>query len=259
MNGNLYNGDCREVIPKLGPVNLVVTSPPYNVGIPYDTHDDLMEPEEYYKFIRDVFRKVYYILPDDGRVAINIPYEVNYKKCGGVRTFLVSKIWSILESIGYQFGATIDLNEISPHKTKLTAWGSWLSPSAPYVYNPKECVIICYKRVWKRITKGTSYFNEDNKKEFIKYASGVWDYRAETQKLTEANYSLDIPLPVIKMFSWKEDIVLDPFFGSGTTGLACEMLGRRWIGIELSENYQNIAVKRIKEYVKIQRGRKEFF
>jgi len=235
MNGNLYNGDCRDVIPKLGPVNLVVTSPPYNVGIPYDTHNDLMHPEEYYEFIRDVFSKIYYIMPDDGRLALNIPYEVNYKKSGGGRTFLAS------------------------HKSKLTAWGSWLSPSAPYVYNPKECVIVCYKKVWKRITKGTSYFNESNKKEFIKYVAGVWDYRAETQKLTEANYSLDIPLPAIKMFSWKEDIVLDPFFGSGTTGLACEMLGRRWIGIELSENYQNIAVKRIKDYVKIQRSKKEFF
>ena len=91
MNGNLYNGDCREVIPKLGPVNLVITSPPYNVGIPYDGYDDLIEPEEYFEFIRDVFRQIYYILPDDGRVAINVPFEVNYKKSGGGRLFLASR------------------------------------------------------------------------------------------------------------------------------------------------------------------------
>ena len=151
------------------------------------------------------------------------------------------------------------MNEVSPEKSKLTAWGSWLSPSAPYVYNPKECIIVCYKRTWKRLTKGTSYFNDENKKEFIKYASGIWDYRAETKKRTEANFSLDIPLPCIKMFSWKEDIVLDPFMGSGTTALACEMLRRRWIGIEQSTKYQNIAIKRIKDYVRTQESKKVFF
>ena len=259
MNGNLYNGDCRDIIPKLDPVNLVITSPPYNVGIPYDGYDDLVHPELYYDFIRDVFSKIYYILPDDGRLAINIPYEVNYKKSGGGRVFLASKIWNILEKIGYQYVTTIDLNETSPHKSKLTAWGSWLSPSAPYVYNPKECIIVCYKNVWKRLTGGTSYFNQENKKEFIKYAAGVWDYRAETQKLTEANFSLDIPLPCIKMFSWKEDIILDPFMGSGTTALACEILGRCWKGIEQSEKYSSVTLTRVKEYVKIQESKKEFF
>jgi len=259
MNGKLYNGDNREIIPKLENVNLVITSPPYNVGIKYDSHDDLMHPEEYYEFIRDVFSKVYYILPDDGRLAINIPIQVNYKKSGGSLIFLSAKIWNILEKIGFNYIATIDLDETSPHMSKRTAWGSWLSPSAPYVYNPKECVIICYKNVWKRINKGTSYFNKDNKKEFMNYVTGMWDYRAETKKLTEANFSLDIPLPAIKLLSWKEDTILDPFMGSGTTGLACEMLDRKWIGIEKSEKYYNVALKRIKEYVKIQRGRKEFF
>jgi len=258
MNGKLYNGDCREIIPTLEKVNLVVTSPPYNVGISYDTHNDLMPVDKYYEFIYDVFGKIYDIMPDDGRLALNIPYEVNFKNCGGSRVFLASDIWNILSTIGYQYVTTVDLNETSPQKSKLTAWGSWNSPSAPYIYNPKECVLICYKKVWKRLTKGTSYFNQDNKKEFIKYVSGIWDYRAETQKLTEANFSLDIPLPAIKILSWKEDIVLDPFAGSGTSLLACEMLGRKWIGIELSKNYYNIAFTRVKEYVKIQNSRKMF-
>ena len=259
MNGKLYTGDCRDIIPKVGEVNLVITSPPYNVGIPYDSHDDLMHPEEYYDFIRDVFSKIYYILPDDGRVALNIPYEVNYKKVGGTKTFLASKMWNILEKIGYNYFTTIDLNEKSAQKSKLTAWGSWLSPSAPYIYNSKECIIVCYKNVWKRINKGTTYFNQDNKKEFINYAINSWNYRAETQKLTEANYSLDIPLPCLKMFSWQEDVILDPFMGGGTTALACEMLNRRWVGIEKSEKYSKTILTRIKEYVKIQRSKNEFF
>ena len=77
---------------------------------------------------------------------------------------------------------------------------------------------------------------------------GQWNYFADTQQKTKATFSLDIPYRAIKILSYKEDIILDPFNGSGTTCLAAEMLGRSWIGLDISENYCEVARKRIKEY-----------
>lgn len=74
----------------------------------------------------------------------------------------------------------------------------------------------------------------------------MWNYRAELKKQTEANFSLDIPIQVLKILSFKNDLVLDPFLGSGTTAVACKMLNRKFIGIEISEQYIKIATERIK-------------
>jgi site-specific DNA-methyltransferase (adenine-specific) len=139
-----------------------------------------------------------------------------------------------------------------------------MSSSAPYIYNPKECVIVAYKDTWKK--EGKTYFSgisdkqtdqtlidelKGNKrilyKEFVKLTAGIWDYRAETRGLTQANFSIDLPKDALKILSVEEDTVLDPFMGSGTTGVACQKLGRKFIGYEISQKYFNIAKKRIEE------------
>ena len=164
-----------------------------------------------------------------------------------------------------------------PNKTLLVeksgqlVWcgNSWMSVSQPYIYNPKECVILAYKNSPKKLIKGesqwkgtptevkdeegnvkTKMFYEDvSKKEFMNLVFGRWEYFADTKSLTKATFSLDIPSKAIKILTYKNDIVLDPFMGSGTSLVAAETLGRRWIGIELSENYTNIAKERIKPFV----------
>jgi site-specific DNA-methyltransferase (adenine-specific) len=78
---------------------------------------------------------------------------------------------------------------------------------------------------------------------------GRWDYFADTKSLTKATFSMDIPSKAIKILTYKNDIVLDPFMGSGTTAVSAELLGRRWLGIELSENYTEIARNRIKHFI----------
>lgn len=248
--GILHNKDCLEVIPEIKP-DLVITSPPYNVGIEYDLHNDLMPKKEYYEWIKQRFQSLYNVMPNDGRMAINVPYEVNFKQQGEGRIFLTSDYWVILQNIGWKWAGLVDLKETSAHRRKNTAWGSWFSPSAPYIYNPKECVLIVYKNEWKKIKKGKSYFNlsnHDHKNEFYECVRAEWNYRSETRGLTKANFSLDIPLKALKILSWEEDTIFDPFMGSGTTAYACEILNRKWIGSEISKNYFDIAVKRIKSY-----------
>ena len=242
----IYQGDCLDILKTIpnNIIDLVVTSPPYNVGIDYDEWNDNLPFKDYLEFTKNWLSEVYRVLKRDGRIAINIPYEINIKERGG-RILLISEYWNIMTEIGFNFAGIVDLRELAPQRSKLTAWGSWLSPSAPYIYNPKECVIIAYKEQWKKEHKGESYFNTDNKKEFIDLVSGVWDYTAETRGLTKANFSLDIPEKAIKILSWKHDTVLDPFIGSGTTAIACVNTDRNYIGIELSKEYVKLAEERI--------------
>ena len=267
----VINGDCIEVMKTLpeGSVDLILTSPPYGVGIDYDVHDDDMVWEEYVKFTYSWMEQAYRVLKDDGRIALNIPYEINRQEKGG-RIFMVAELWNILASIGYKFYGVVDLEESSPHRSKTTAWGSWMSPSSPYIYNPKECVLLCYKQLSKKQTKGTpqwkswveqvedknnpellvnkKMYEKSDKDDFISLVYGQWNYFADTRQQTKATFSMDIPVRAMKILSYKEDIVMDPFMGSGTSAVAAEFVGRNWVGVELSENYTEVANNRLLEY-----------
>lgn len=266
----IINGDCVEEMGKLpeSSVDLLVTSPPYNVGIDYDTHDDTQSMEDYWKFTEDWLTQAFRLLKDDGRIAINIPYEVNVQDRGG-RVLFMSEFWTIMKKVGFKFYGLVDLDENSPHRSKTTAWGSWMSPSSPYIYNPKECVILAYKKDRVKKVKGEpqwvgeiidveqedgtvkkkTVYQEEDKKEFMSLVYGQWEYFADTKQQTKATFSMDIPMKAIKILTYKNDVVLDPFCGSGTSMVAAVVGDRRWIGIELSPNYCEVARKRVQHFV----------
>jgi site-specific DNA-methyltransferase (adenine-specific) len=264
--GKIINGDCVEVMKTMpdGSVDMVVTSPPYNANIKYDTYDDGRSMEDYWNFTKDWLSEAYRVLKDDGRIAVNVPIEMNVQERGG-RILFNAEFWMMMKEVGFKFFGMVDLTEDSPHRVRQTAWGSWMSASAPYIYNPKECVILAYKKYSKKINKGESQwtgewikteegkmkqiFKDEDKKDFMNLVFGRWEYFADTKSLTKATFSMDIPVKAIKILSYKNDIVLDPFMGSGTSAVAAETLDRRWIGIELSENYTEIARKRVQAFV----------
>ena len=268
--GKIINGDCVEVLKTFpeNSIDLVVTSPPYNVGISYDTHIDDIQMNEYWIWTEKWLTGVYRALKDDGRVAINIPLEVNVQDRGG-RVLFMAEFWGVMKKVGFQFYGLVDLDEQSPHRSKTTAWGSWMSPSSPYIYNPKECVVLAYKKERIKKIKGKPewvgeitdieqedgtvkkkvVYKEEDKKEFMDLVYGQWSYFADTKQQTKATFSTDIPTKAIKILTYKNDIVLDPFAGSGTSLVAAETLGRRWIGIELSENYAKVGKDRVQHFV----------
>jgi site-specific DNA-methyltransferase (adenine-specific) len=150
-----------------------------------------------------------------------------------------------------------------------------MSPSSPYIYNPKECVILAYKKhhikrikgepQWtgefidvenEGVIKQKKVYTEDQKREFIDLVFGQWNYFADTKSLTKATFSMDIPSKAIKILTYKNDVVLDPFTGSGTSLVAAEVLDRRWIGIELSPNYTEVARKRVQGFVDAKKQQK---
>lgn len=269
MTGQIHNIDCIEGMKTLPDncVDLVVTSCPYNVNISYDTYVDNLPMDKYFEWSKEWLREIYRTLKDDGRISLNIPYEVNVRERGG-RIFMASEFWQIMKEVGFKFFGIVDLEESSPHRSKTTAWGSWMSPAGPYIYNPKECVILAYKNNHIKKSKGIPQweyteqdiitedgtirkkrvYSESDKNEFMELVFGQWKYMADTQSLTKATFSLDIPSKAIKILSFKDDVIMDPFSGSGTTCLSAEILGRKWIGFELSKNYTEVSMKRINDY-----------
>ena len=268
--GKIINGDCIEVMKTFpeGSIDLLVTSPPYNVNISYDVHKDDLPMDEYYEWSKDWLREAFRVLKDDGRIAVNVPNELNVQERGG-RILFVAEFWMMMKEVGFKFSGLVDLTEDSPHRVRQTAWGSWMSASAPYVYNPKECIILAYKKSSKKLSKGVSQwlgtptevttedgkvknkmvYQDEDKKEFMNLVFGRWEYFADTKSLTKATFSMDIPAKAIKILSYKNDIVLDPFMGSGTSAFAAELLDRRWVGIELSPDYTEIARKRVQALI----------
>ena len=261
----IITGDCVEVMKTLpeGSIDLIVTSPPYGVGIDYDVCEDDLHIDDYLVFTKNWLTQAFNVLREGGRISLNIPYEINRQTKGG-RIFIASEVWQIMKEIGFGFYGIVDLEEQSPHRSKTTAWGSWMSPSSPYIYNPKECVILAYKGSPKKINKGQPQwkyeekdvegktkrvYQDEDKKEFIELVYGQWNYFADTRSMTKATFSMDIPTKAIKILTYKDDIVLDPFAGSGTSLVAAEVLDRKWVGIELSQNYADIARKRVGEFV----------
>lgn len=271
----LYNGDILEMFSKTPDnfVDLIVTSPPYNVGIDYDSWDDQKPIDEYFQWVENWLIESYRTLKDDGRIAINIPYECNM----GERVMISSEYWQIMKRVGFKFFGLVDLEENSPHRVKTTAWGSWMSPSSPYIYNSKECVILAYKNSPKKLEKGDSQwdytekdidgktkkvYSQEDKDEFMELVFSHWKYQNDSRPLTKATFSQDIPDKAIKILTYKNDLVLDCFSGSGTTALSAKKLGRNYIGFELSKEYHKISEERIEkvdQLKRIEKKSKEFF
>lgn len=240
---NIYCGDSRELLTKLDleVVNLIVTSPPYNVNRNYDIYQDNLPYRHYLDFLEEVFRLCYDILPDDGRVCVNIA-DV---KCGQIP--LGSDFHHIMtHNIGFRPYSHIIWNK--SQVSKRTAWGSFMSPSMPTLILPFEHIFVFSKKDLKLNRKGET---DILKKEFIDWTLSLWTFPPETSMRDfdhEAMFPEELPYRCIKMFSYINDVVLDPFNGAGTTTLAAMYLNRRYLGFELSEKHCKTARKRIEDY-----------
>ena len=246
-NLEIYKEDILKIssIPD-NSVDLIVTSPPYNVDIHYNSHADNLTYDDYLEFTRKWIKKCFDIAKSEGRFLLNIPLDKNK---GGQKS-VGADITKIAKDIGWKYHSTIIWNE--GNISRRTAWGSFMSASAPYVIAPVELILVLYKDSWKKT--GGSRKNDITKQEFMDWTNGVWTFNGQSKKGAgghPAPFPIELPRRCIKLFSFIGDTVLDPFLGSGSTLIASCLHDRKGIGVDIDEKYCKIAIERLRQEGKI--------
>lgn len=220
-------------------IHLMVTSPPYNVGKDYD--EDL-SINEYLSLLRNVLRETYRVLVLGGRACVNIANlgRKPYLPING----LISQI--MIEE-GFLMRGEIIWNKGSSSGTS-TAWGSWQSASNPTLRDIHEYIMVFSKGGFKRSKLERE--STISKEEFLEFTKSIWSFPTESAKRLghPAPFPVELPYRLIQLYSFEEDVVLDPFIGSGTTAIAAMKAKRHFVGYEIDQQYVDLAKNRIKDF-----------
>ncbi len=220
-------------------VHLMVTSPPYNVGKDYD--EDLTL-DQYCSFLKRVWAEVQRVLVPGGRACINIA-NLGRKPYIPINTFIVR---DMLE-LGFLQRGEIIWNKAASSGTS-TAWGSWLSPSNPTLRDVHEYIMVFSKGTFSR--NGVERESTITRDQFLEYTKSVWLFGSESAKKVghPAPFPVELPFRLIQLYTFKGEVVLDPFAGSGQTAIAAIKTNRRYVGYEINEEYVKLAENRINEF-----------
>lgn len=215
-------------------VHLMVTSPPYNVGKDYD--EDLMI-DEYMDMLYDVFAETYRILIDGGRACVNIA-NVGRKPYIPYHAMIIQ---SMLDN-NFNMRGEVIWDKGAGAGTS-TAWGSWCSASNPTLRDTHEYILIFNKGHYGR-GKGGSTISRD---QFLEYTKSVWRFGPESAKKVghPAPFPIELPMRCIQLYTFKGDVVFDPFCGSGSTGVAASRSARRYLLVDSNTQYCTIAKNRL--------------
>lgn len=218
-------------------IHLMITSPPYNVGKDYDSDLSL---DEYREFLRVVWLEVARVLVPGGRACINIG-SVGRKPTIPLHTYVMQDMLDL----GFLLRADIVWDKAFSASLP-TAWGSWRSASNPVLRDAHEYILVFSKDSLglKNPLKRPSTITSD---EFLEYTRSVWHFQTASAKKIghPAPFPVELPSRLIKLYSFEGNVILDPFIGSGTTGMAAKQLGRHYVGYETVPEYCELANGRI--------------
>ncbi|RMF59055.1 MAG: site-specific DNA-methyltransferase [Calditrichaeota bacterium] len=217
-------------------VHLMVTSPPYNVKKEYDEDLSL---DEYRTLLRAVFKETYRVLVTGGRACINVA-NLGRKPYIPLHAYVIEEMLSL----GFYMRGEIIWNKASSASPS-TAWGSWLSAANPVLRDIHEYILIFSKESFTRKSKGK--ISTIRKEEFLEWTKSVWTFPAVSAKSIghPAPFPEELPHRLIQLYTFKDDVVLDPFCGSGTTCLAAIKDDRYYIGYEIDPEYVRLAENRL--------------
>lgn len=221
-------------------VHLMVTSPPYNVTKEYDENLTLTE---YRGLLKRVFTEVHRKLVTGGRACVNLA-NLGRKPYIPLHSYIIQDMLDI----GFLMRGEIIWNKASSASPS-TAWGTWLSAANPVLRDIHEYILIFSKEAFnrKRLPGKTSTIN---KEQFLEFTKSVWTFSAESaQKIGHpAPFPIELPYRLIQLYTFKGDVVLDPFCGSGSACIAAIKAGRHYVGYDNEEEYVRLAERRIREY-----------
>ncbi len=222
-------------------IDIIFTSPPYNFGLDYESTGDDHKWEKYFNKLFSIFDECIRVLKYGGRILINIqPLYSDYIPSHHIISnyFMKKKlIWK-----------TEILWQKNNYSAKFSSWGSWKSPSNPYLKGTWEFIEVFCKGIMKK--EGSKENIDITDEEFKKWVNAEWSIAPERnmQKYDHpAMFPTELARRAIKLFSYKDDIVLDPFNGAGTTTFVAKQLERKFIGIDISEQYCITAKNRLEE------------
>jgi len=229
-------------------VQLVVTSPPYNLGKDYGAARDDATYHGYLDWARAWCRELYRVLEPGGRICLNIPIDINLsfddskKRVTRKQPVLADFTQLLVRELGFVYNTTILWLE--GNVSRRTAWGSWLSASDPWINTAAEAVLVVSRDQRRRIRAGKT--SDVTRDEFMDWTLGIWQFAGQNpnQHSHPAPFPEELPRRLITLFSFREDTVLDPFLGSGTTCRVAKNLGRRAIGVDINPRFCEIAANR---------------
>ena len=221
-------------------IHLMITSPPYNVSKEYDNDLSL---KEYLRLLENSFRETYRVLVNGGRACINV---ANLGRKPYIP--LSDYISTMMIDIGFNMRGEIIWNKAASASPS-TAWGSWLSSANPILRDIHEYILVFSKGDYSRIGKGKQ--NTITKEQFMEWTKSIWIMKAESAKRIghPAPFPEELPYRLIQLYSFKDDVILDPFMGSGTAALAALKSGRKYVGYDINKEYIDLAEKRISQFL----------
>ena len=220
--------------------HLMVTSPPYNVTKEYDDNLTLVE---YRELLRNIFTEVHRKLVTGGRACINIA-NLGRKPYIALHSYIIQDMLDI----GFLMRGEIIWNKASSASPS-TAWGTWLSAANPVLRDIHEYILIFCKEAFNRknLPGKVSTITRDD---FLEFTKSVWTFSAASARKVghPAPFPIDLPYRLIQLYTFKDEVVLDPFCGSGSTCIAALKAGRHYIGYDVDSEYVRLAERRIRDY-----------
>jgi modification methylase len=223
-------------------VHLMVTSPPYNVGKEYD--EDLTL-EDYLAFLKRVWQEVHRVLVPGGRACINVA-NLGRRPYIPLHAFIIRDMLDL----GFLMRGEIIWNKAGSASPS-TAWGSWKSPANPTLRDVHEYILIFSKGNFSR-KNPQKRESTITKEEFLEFTKSVWTFPAEPARAVghPAPFPVELPYRCLQLYTYKDEVVLDPFMGSGQTAIAALKAGRHYVGYEIEATYLKLAESRIREFLR---------
>jgi site-specific DNA-methyltransferase (adenine-specific) len=221
-------------------LHLMVTSPPYNVTKEYD---EALSLQEYLQLLKKVFTETYRVLVYGGRACVNV---ANLGRKPYIP--LSDYVSHVMLEIGYQMRGEIIWHKGAGAGVSM-AWGSWQSATNPVLRDTHEYILVFSKGSFSR-KRSDGREDTITRDQFMEWTKSVWTMSPESAKKVghPAPFPVELPYRLIQLYTFKGDVVLDPFMGSGSTAIAALKAERKYVGYDVDAGYIRLAEERIASY-----------